>query len=50
MSTIANETVLEALAETIYEEIVRANFRDLDPSEELLVYEIACDRALAQFP
>ena len=50
MSTIANETVLEDLAETIYEEIVRANFRDLAPSEELLVYEIACDRALAQFP
>ena len=50
MSTIANETVLEDLAETIYDEIVKANFKDLDPSEELLVYEIACDRALAQFP
>tara|TARA_B100001250_G_C19682612_1_gene736532 strand:- start:259 stop:411 length:153 start_codon:yes stop_codon:yes gene_type:complete len=50
MSTIQNEAVLEDLAETIYNEIVTANFRDLDPSEEILVYEIACDRALAQFP
>jgi len=44
-----NEIRLEQLAETIYEEIVSANFLDLSRSEELLVYQIAQKRALESF-
>ena len=40
---------LENLAESIYEEIVAANFRDLDRSDEELVYAIACERAQVEY-
>ena len=40
---------LENLAESIYEEIVSANFRDLERSDEELVYAIACDRAQVEY-
>lgn len=44
-----NEIRLEQLAETIYEEIVSANFLDLTTNEEQLVYQIAQNRALESF-
>jgi hypothetical protein len=44
-----NELRLEQLAETIYEEIVSANFLDLTTNEEQLVYQIAQSRALESF-
>ena len=44
-----NEIRLEQLAETIYEEIVSANFLDLTTNEEHLVYQIAQNRALESF-
>jgi len=44
-----NELRLEQLAETIYEEIVSANFLDLTTNEEKLVYQIAQNRALESF-
>ena len=47
MSTLANETVLETLAETIFEEMVKS-FKDLTPSEEQIVYDCACDEAIKQ--
>ena len=47
MSTLANETVLETLAETIFEDMVKS-FKDLTPSEEQIVYECACDEAIKQ--
>ena len=40
---------LENLAETIYEDIVKANFRDLDRSDEELVYSVACERAQVEY-
>ena len=47
MSTLANETVLETLAETIFEDMIKS-FKDLTPSEEQIVYECACDEAIKQ--
>ena len=47
MSTLANETVLETLAETIFEEMVKS-FKDLTPSDEQIIYECACDEAIKQ--
>ena len=40
---------LENLAESIYEEIVSANFRDLERSDEQVVYAIACERAQVEY-
>ena len=40
---------LENLAETIYEDIVAANFRDLERSDEEVVYAIAQDRAVLMY-
>jgi len=40
---------LENLAETIYEDIVKANFRDLERSDEEVVYAIAQDRAVLMY-
>ena len=47
MSTLANETVLETLAETIFEDMLKS-FKDLAPWEEHIVYECACDEAIKQ--
>ena len=47
MSTLANETVLETLAETIFEDMVKS-FKDLTPSEEQIVYDCACEEAIKQ--
>ena len=47
MSTLANESVLETLAETIFEEMVKS-FKDLTPSDEQIIYECACDEAIKQ--
>ena len=47
MSTLANETVLETLAEPIFEEMVKS-FKDLTPSDEQIIYECACDEAIKQ--
>ena len=49
MSVLHHESILENLAETIYEEIVSVNFKDLEASDELLVYEVACEKAQEQF-
>ena len=49
MSHFSHPYRLENLAESIYEEIVSANFRDLDRTDEELVYAIACDRAQAEY-
>ena len=40
---------LENLTEAIYEDIVAANFKDLDQSDEELVYAIACERAQVEY-
>ena len=40
---------LENLAESIYEDIVKANLRDLDRSDVELVYSVACDRAQIEY-
>ena len=40
---------LENLAESIYEDIVSANFRDLERSDEQVVYAIACERAQVEY-
>ena len=40
---------LENLAESIYEYIVSANFRDLERSDEQVVYAIACERAQIEY-
>ena len=40
---------LENLAESIYEDIVKANFRDLERSDEELVYSVACERAQVEY-
>lgn len=40
---------LENLTEAIYEDIVAANFKDLDKSDEELVYAIACERAQVEY-
>ena len=45
MSTLAKESVLETLAESIFEEIVKS-FKDLTPSEEQIVYDCACEEAI----
>ena len=47
MSTLANQTGLETLAETIFEEMIKS-FKDLTPSEEQIVYDCACDEAIKQ--
>ena len=47
MSTLANESVLETLAETIFEDMVKS-FKDLTPSDEQIIYECACDEAIKQ--
>ena len=47
MSTLANETVHETLAETIFDEMVKS-FKDLTPSDEQIIYECACDEAIKQ--
>ncbi len=47
MSTLANETVLETLAETIFEDMIKS-FKDLTPAEEQIVYDCACDEAIKQ--
>ena len=44
---LMNETRLEDLAETIFEQMMES-FKDLTPSEENLVYECACDEAVKQ--
>ena len=49
MSVLHHESILENLAETIYEEIVSVNFKDLEASDELLVYEVACEKAQSRF-
>ena len=49
MSVLHHESILENLAETIYEELVTTNFKDLEASDELLVYEIACINAQQRF-
>ena len=49
MSTLHHASILENLAETIYDEIVTVNFSELSPSEEELVYEIACTKAQQSF-
>ena len=40
---------LENLSESIYEDIVKANFRDLERSDEQVVYAIACERAQVEY-
>ena len=47
MSTLANESVLETVAESIFEEMVKS-FKDLTPSEEQIVYDCACAEAIKQ--
>tara|TARA_B100001094_G_C18160005_1_gene788714 strand:+ start:858 stop:1022 length:165 start_codon:yes stop_codon:yes gene_type:complete len=49
MSTLHHASILENLAETIFDEIVLVNFSELSPSEEDLVYEIACTKAQQSF-
>ena len=49
MSVLHHESILENLAETIYEELVITNFKDLEASDELLVYEVACVNAQQRF-
>ena len=39
MSVLHHESILENLAETIYEELVTTNFKDLEASDELLIYD-----------
>jgi hypothetical protein len=46
---MGDENFMESLSESIYEQIVNANFKDLAPLEEEQVYAIACDRATEQF-
>ena len=40
---------LANLSESIYEDIVKANFRDLERSDEQVVYAIACERAQVEY-
>ena len=49
MSVLHHESILENLAETIFEEIVSINFKDLEAADEQLVYEIACTNAQQRF-
>ena len=42
-----NELRLEDLAETIFETMMES-FKDLNPSEEQIVYDCACDEAILQ--
>ena len=46
---MGNENFMEELADSIYDQIVTENFKDLTTDEEQLVYEIACTRANEQF-
>jgi|TARA_B100001250_G_scaffold304626_1_gene266507 hypothetical protein len=43
------ENRMEDLANGIYESIVAANFRDLDPLDEQLIYEVACEQAINDY-
>ena len=49
MSVLHHESILENLAETIYEEIVSINFKDLEAADEQLVYEKKYKKAQQQF-
>ncbi len=49
MSTFSHPHRLENLAESIYEEIVSANFKDLTRDEEEIVYSVACERAQVEY-
>ena len=49
MSHFSHPHRLENLAESIYEEIVSANFRDLTRDEEEIVYSVACERAQVEY-
>ncbi len=49
MSVLHHESILENLAESIYEELVTTNFKDLEASDELLIYEYACTEAQSRF-
>jgi len=40
---------MEDLANDIYESIVAANFKDLTPLDEQLVYEVACEQAINDY-
>ena len=46
---MGNENFMEELADSIYDQIVTENFKDLTTDEEQLVYEIACTKANEQF-
>jgi len=49
MHLMGNENFMEELADSIYDQIVTENFKDLTTEEEHLVYEIACTKANEQF-
>ena len=49
INLMGNENFMEALADSIYDQIVTENFKDLTTDEEQLVYEIACTKANEQF-
>ncbi len=49
MHLMGNENFMEELADSIYDQIVTENFKDLTTDEEQLVYEIACTKANEQF-
>ena len=49
INLMGNENFMEELADSIYDQIVTENFKDLTTDEEQLVYEIACTRANEQF-
>ena len=46
---MGDENFMESLADSIYDQIVTENFKDLPASDEELIYAIACDRANEQF-
>ena len=49
INLMGNENFMEELADSIYDQIVTENFKDLTTEEEHLVYEIACTKANEQF-
>ena len=49
INLMGNENFMEELADSIYDQIVTENFKDLTIDEEQLVYEIACTKANEQF-
>ncbi len=49
INLMGNENFMEELADSIYDQIVTENFKDLTTDEEQLVYEIACTKANEQF-